>query len=172
MQASRYRRVLTEVQKRKLAWEQKYLCAICTQLLPAQWEADHIVALSNGGGNGISNFQILCPNCHAAKTQAERMAAVNAKVQKRLAAHLKERELDDIIEDKITTQLADQAFHRVVRNGDVGNLAKSASRETVETHELSHSEDDVDYEKLQFKIDSLEKFRFWGGKSIARDKLV
>lgn len=36
------------------------------------WEADHIVAVTNGGGlSGLSNYQTLCVPCHQAKTKAD-----------------------------------------------------------------------------------------------------
>lgn len=35
------------------------------------WEADHIVAVKDGGGlSGLANFQTLCIRCHRAKTAA------------------------------------------------------------------------------------------------------
>ena len=39
------------------------------------WDADHIIALENGGTNDIDNFQILCAGCHALKTKADHAAA-------------------------------------------------------------------------------------------------
>jgi len=38
------------------------------RLLPAAFEIDHIVALTNNGKDEIANKQALCPNCHRAKT--------------------------------------------------------------------------------------------------------
>lgn len=36
------------------------------------WEADHIVAVSNGGGlSGLDNFQTLCVPCHRNKTKQD-----------------------------------------------------------------------------------------------------
>ena len=77
------RKVLTEVQKRIIASEQKYMCAgeICkhVQLLPRTWELDHIIPLFLDGTNEFDNLQILCPNCHALKTQKELMVAARIK---------------------------------------------------------------------------------------------
>ena len=36
------------------------------------WEADHVVAVCNGGGlAGLDNYQTLCISCHRAKTQTD-----------------------------------------------------------------------------------------------------
>jgi len=65
------RKFWTEAEKRIIASKQKFLCNLCKNILPAQWNADHIIPLMNGGTNELDNCQILCPNCHAAKTQQE-----------------------------------------------------------------------------------------------------
>ena len=51
-----------------IACSQQWCCAHCRQLLPANFEIDHIVALCNGGTNHVSNLHALCPNCHSTKT--------------------------------------------------------------------------------------------------------
>jgi len=33
------------------------------------YEADHITELATGGTNDITNFQLICPSCHAVKTK-------------------------------------------------------------------------------------------------------
>lgn len=43
-----------------------------TDLVP--WEADHIVALEDGGAHEVANFQALCVPCHREKTAAEATA--------------------------------------------------------------------------------------------------
>lgn len=65
------RKFWTEAEKRIIASKQNYFCNICKNTLPPQWNADHIIPLMNGGTNDLDNCQILCPNCHAAKTQQE-----------------------------------------------------------------------------------------------------
>jgi 5-methylcytosine-specific restriction endonuclease McrA len=40
---------------------------------------DHRTALADGGGNDLSNLQLLCPVCHLAKTVAEKRARRAAK---------------------------------------------------------------------------------------------
>ena len=54
--------------KRKVAADQKWVCTRCDELLPAEFEVDHILPLFKGGNNHIDNLQALCPTCHAAKT--------------------------------------------------------------------------------------------------------
>lgn len=81
------RKKFSEVQKRIIAAHQQYLCAGKTcreqkKLLPETWELDHIQPLHLGGsnfydftdpGNNKNNLQVLCPLCHARKTQIERI---------------------------------------------------------------------------------------------------
>lgn len=54
--------------KKYVAWGQKWTCNICKNMLPANFEIDHIVALCNGGTDDVNNLQALCPNCHSTKT--------------------------------------------------------------------------------------------------------
>ncbi len=82
------RKLFTEVQKRKIACKQKYQCmgSLCVktdQLLPEVWELDHIIPLFLGGTNYYNfenhndennNIHIICSNCHALKTQQEKIA--------------------------------------------------------------------------------------------------
>lgn len=47
------------------------VCAMC-QEPQSYWEADHIVAVVNGGGGcGLEGYQTLCVGCHRAKTQLD-----------------------------------------------------------------------------------------------------
>ena len=78
------RKKFTEVQKRVIACHQAYRCAssYCSQQkLPETWELDHVRPLFLGGSNYYdfkdpsnpeNNLQILCPLCHARKTQQEK----------------------------------------------------------------------------------------------------
>lgn len=45
-------------------------CSCCKRKLgPAdKWEADHIIALCNGGTNDLSNYRPVCEWCHGQKT--------------------------------------------------------------------------------------------------------
>lgn len=45
--------------------------------VPSMWEADHIVPLSEGGTNDLSNYRTLCVGCHREQTR---------RLHKRLAA--------------------------------------------------------------------------------------
>ena len=49
--------------------KQEYRCGnyLCRNILLADYHADHIVAISRGGHNGISNIQLLCPFCYHSK---------------------------------------------------------------------------------------------------------
>ena len=47
------------------------------------WEADHVVAVADGGGEcGLDNMQTLCTPCHAAKTKAQAEASARQKRQR------------------------------------------------------------------------------------------
>lgn len=83
------RKLFSSVQKRIIACDQAYMCVgtVCNGkiLLPSTWELDHINPLYKGGSNFYNfykdskkdhlqnNLQILCPNCHAIKTQQEKV---------------------------------------------------------------------------------------------------
>jgi len=63
-------------------------CQICgIGLMRAKsWNADHIVALINGGENRESNLQVICANCHASKTASD--VAEKATVARKRKKHL------------------------------------------------------------------------------------
>lgn len=80
------RKFYSEVQKRKIAYHQKYLCVgeLCKSLkiLPSEWEADHKIPIFEGGSNfynfdnpndPTNNIQIICSNCHAYKSSKEQV---------------------------------------------------------------------------------------------------
>lgn len=46
---------------------QRGRCACCFERLLDEYHADHIVALVNGGSNGVENLQILCAPCNFSK---------------------------------------------------------------------------------------------------------
>ena len=54
-----------------LAYRQGYRCAHCRQLLHPDSEVDHAVPWSLCGDDSDTNLQVLCPNCHAAKSAEE-----------------------------------------------------------------------------------------------------
>ena len=73
----RRRRTWTADQKRIVAAENNWRCGICNNLLNAAFEIDHVIALENGGIDDIgSNAQALCANCHALKSQKERVERI------------------------------------------------------------------------------------------------
>ena len=65
---------LTEPTKKRVAYQQRYVCAGCDVLLPPTYEVDHIIPLALGGTNGLRNLQALCVPCHAQKTRDQRHA--------------------------------------------------------------------------------------------------
>lgn len=63
-------------------------CAVCSRKIgPADaWQADHIIALTNGGEHREGNLQVICDWCHKAKTRED--VAIKAKGAKVRARHL------------------------------------------------------------------------------------
>lgn len=63
-------------------------CEICDRKLgPADtWEADHTVALCNGGDNREGNLRVACSWCHASKTKAD--VSIKSKSARVRARHL------------------------------------------------------------------------------------
>ncbi len=58
--------------------KQKDKCAMCKSPLEKnRFHLDHITPLSKGGKDEVSNYQILCFNCHSKKTSKEQ--GVNMK---------------------------------------------------------------------------------------------
>lgn len=77
-------RKVSEQLKKSVAANQKWLCAICGELLQATYEVDHILALENGGDNNVNNLQALCRNCHGKKTMNDNLTKryPNGKIMK------------------------------------------------------------------------------------------
>lgn len=50
-----------------LLGKQRFLCAACGKDISARYHVDHIIPLSRGGGNGVENLQVLCPECNLSK---------------------------------------------------------------------------------------------------------
>jgi hypothetical protein len=66
---SRERRRISDLDRRRIAASQNYLCTGgCGALLPPEFQIDHIVSLGCGGADEVDNMQALCCNCHARKT--------------------------------------------------------------------------------------------------------
>ncbi|KOR22809.1 HNH endonuclease [Burkholderia cenocepacia] len=61
--------------RKRIAVEQQFVCRGCgCTWLPWRDEVDHEVPLEQGGSNDDSNLQLLCDDCHKAKTAAEASA--------------------------------------------------------------------------------------------------
>ena len=66
------RRRITPFQARLVAAKYGFRCAICGKMLDASWETDHIVPLSRGGSNDLSNLQpVHRIPCHQMKSSRE-----------------------------------------------------------------------------------------------------
>lgn len=68
----RVRRRLAEIEQREIAALQDWTCAGCQKRLPAAFDIDHRIPFSVGGADDSSNYQALCPTCHAFKSRIER----------------------------------------------------------------------------------------------------
>ena len=51
-----------------VASKQEWKCNHCKQLLPPNFEIDHILPVCAGGTNNLEGLQALCRNCHGVKT--------------------------------------------------------------------------------------------------------
>lgn len=95
------RRNWTADQKRIVAAKNNWRCAICDNLLNSAFEIDHITALENGGSDDIvSNGQALCCNCHALKSQKERMERIEKAREQLEKYKLENSTLPIIIQQK------------------------------------------------------------------------
>jgi len=66
------RRRLTDAEKKKVAAEQKWVCAECACALDETYEVDHIEQHAIRANNTRANLQALCPRCHRSKTVQDR----------------------------------------------------------------------------------------------------
>ena len=75
------RRGLAKAEKTKILKRQKYKCANCKRDISklAVVHYDHKTPIALGGSNTLRNFQALCPNCHAEKTQQDRLRISRAR---------------------------------------------------------------------------------------------
>lgn len=75
------RRYLSTDEKKLIKNKTNGLCASCNMKCK-KYEYDHIQSLSNGGTNDISNFQLLCVDCHLNKTTEEQQDGTQKIVSK------------------------------------------------------------------------------------------
>jgi 5-methylcytosine-specific restriction endonuclease McrA len=68
------RRSVSETKKKRVAAEQAWRCAGCSDTLSHVFEVDHRTPLFAGGDNSEANLQALCRECHGKKTLADREA--------------------------------------------------------------------------------------------------
>jgi len=68
------RKKLGERIRKVVAASQKWRCYDCGELLPAAFEGDHVVPISQGGSSHPSNLQSLCRNCHGSRTTQQGIA--------------------------------------------------------------------------------------------------
>lgn len=65
------RRKVSPSLKWQLAAHQGFKCNMCERMLGAEVDVDHVTPLHMGGSNDPRNLQVLCLNCHRAKTAME-----------------------------------------------------------------------------------------------------
>jgi len=68
LQQNIHKRSVSETKKRYVASNQNWKCGECLKSLDHTYEVDHIIALKDGGTNGVNNLKALCPHCHRKKT--------------------------------------------------------------------------------------------------------
>ena len=56
------------IDRKKVLFDQKYICNFCDKLLDPNHEFDHIIPLCCGGLNKYKNYQALCKECHQYKS--------------------------------------------------------------------------------------------------------
>ncbi|MFL9943721.1 HNH endonuclease [Paraburkholderia graminis] len=61
----------TKKQIDALMFLQKCKCASCRNSLKEAFHIDHVMPLSKGGSNDISNIQLLCPDCNRRKSDKD-----------------------------------------------------------------------------------------------------
>ena len=66
----RYRRIVDQKTKNLLKAYYGNKCAICGKVTD-HTEIDHIIPLFDGGGNCITNLQVVCYECHKKKSAKE-----------------------------------------------------------------------------------------------------
>jgi len=77
------RRKTTAYEKRIVASNGRWKCSSCGELLDETYEIDHVVPLSVGGEDDISNLSALHASCHRKKTIREEMERIEKRREER-----------------------------------------------------------------------------------------
>ena len=62
------REKISMIDRKKVLFDQKYICNFCDKMLDPNHEFDHIIPLCCGGLNKYKNYQALCKECHQYKS--------------------------------------------------------------------------------------------------------
>lgn len=62
------RKQISQIDRKKILFDQKYICNFCDKMLDPNHEFDHIIPLYCGGLNKYKNYQALCKECHQYKS--------------------------------------------------------------------------------------------------------
>ena len=118
--------VETEPRRKLRAWEvaqlmqdQRGFCAACrSKLYVGEFDADHVIPLSCGGTNALTNFQLLCKGCHNAKSRGEDIpAAAKIKRQAGITGQAARRE-------KNGPQIKSRGFDKTIRKRMDGTVER------------------------------------------------
>lgn len=74
------RRRLTKHQRAKLFLEQEGRCYLCGLAVKGEWEAEHPIALENGGRED-QPLMVVCLPCHKPKTAKDHAQAAKGRAQ-------------------------------------------------------------------------------------------
>jgi hypothetical protein len=74
MMQTAHRKHISHRLRWKVAAAQSFKCKLCGHLLGSEIDLDHIVPLSAGGTDAMSNLQVLHLHCHRTKTCFETAA--------------------------------------------------------------------------------------------------
>jgi len=73
-------RTYAQTHRWDIAYEQKYKCACCRELLHPSFEVDHVIPLFKGGADIRSNILAVCRNCHGKKSRRETRTEIHDQV--------------------------------------------------------------------------------------------
>ncbi len=78
---SEKRRTLSPRERAKFFASRGGTCDSCGVKIRSgcRWDVDHVRSLENGGSNDLDNLQLLCQNCHGAKTPQDRKQAATTR---------------------------------------------------------------------------------------------